>query len=109
MKSPKEISTREVSLLSLAIELSKLWGQKLDETSCLCSYTTKDNVECTTFLFRKSGCKYELQLFSNSCMCGVKESNRAGVQLNNQALFGVYSNTIAGKFGAIEDERYSVA
>lgn len=42
-------------------------------------------------------------------MSGVEHSYAAGVQLQDKALFGVDSDAIAGKFGAVEDERYSVA
>jgi hypothetical protein len=40
---------------------------------------------------------------------GVEHSYPTGVKLDYQTLFGVDSNTVAAKFRAIENQRYSVA
>ena len=43
------------------------------------------------------------------CVGSVEESYCAGVELEDQAFFGVYSNAIAGKFSAVIDKLHSVA
>jgi hypothetical protein len=42
-------------------------------------------------------------------MCRIEHSYAAGVQLEDEAFFGVYSDAIAGKFPAVIDEPYPVA
>ena len=47
-------------------------------------------------------CKLSMLLFYNSCVSGVEHSYATGVQLEDQALFRIDADTIAGEFFAIE-------
>jgi hypothetical protein len=49
-----------------------------------------------------------LQLPDDACMCGVEKSCAAAVQLDYQTFFRVYTDTVADKFSAVENNRYSV-
>jgi hypothetical protein len=41
-------------------------------------------------------------------MNGVEHPYAAGIQLEDQAFFGINPDTVAGKFGAVENKRHPV-
>jgi hypothetical protein len=41
-------------------------------------------------------------------VCGVEHSNCTFIELKDEVFFGVYADTVAGKFSVVKDNRYPV-
>jgi hypothetical protein len=48
-------------------------------------------------------------LFYDTCVGGVEHSYAAGVELEDQALFGIDADAVAGEFFAVENQRHPMA